>query len=52
MAYHVKLIFRPIDQFKTHRPCYPMSDSGMMTYVFITYMTYFVYAVTSCKEFI
>jgi hypothetical protein len=42
---------RPIDQFRTHRPCYPTSGLGM-TYIFITYMTYVVYAVTSCKELI
>jgi len=51
MADYVKIIFRPIEQFKTHRPCYPLSSSGM-TYIFITYMKYIVYAVTSCKEFI
>jgi len=51
MANYVKIIFRPIDQFKTHRLCYPMSNSGV-TYIFITHMKYIVYAATSSKEFI
>jgi len=44
MTDYVKIIFRPIDQFKTHRPT---SNSGM-SYIFITHMKYIVYAVTSC----